>query len=528
MPPHSSQSGPPPGRNDKSGLPEGDWQGGYFLGQGGQGAVHYWVKADANQKIIDRVVIKDEWSWDSLEEPEIYKGIYGGLVRKGMDMSDALGGESIEVPFYKEAYIQGLLTPESLAIQSNTVRLRGYRRGDAPEPHPVKGYWKCVHWRLYMEHLYAGDLHQLISWHAARKKLIPEPFIWWTMKCLASALKQMEDLSRARVNAREEQDETIVLLDMKPGNIFLDGAGGPEFKVYPRPVIGDLGSAHLTYADQTANRSKRLPIYCTPGFTAPEFDMKHACPRPRVEKPEDGDDEEEADDDAMDVDMDDEDFEYEETVNASLDSWSNVWQLGKTIEAMMRLETRPNDRDYEDPDARESDIKSHPPRFAAAPEFCYSVELLELVRSCQEFDPECRPAPEDILYAIDMDSPPHIHGIDTWGSEDWVAEQYKNLGILTDDRKREIKANIFKRARAGKLWFLHDFEDRYLAEQYQDLDLDLPRQCELAWAPQRFRNRIGQRLGAEEPELAEEPDNKRPRTDEAITVTQTKKKRRIA
>ncbi|CAD0082216.1 unnamed protein product [Aureobasidium vineae] len=454
-----------------------------------------------------------------------------------MDLSDALGGKSIKVPFYKEAYIQGLLTPESPATQSNTVRLRGYRRGNQPDPRPETSFKKRVHWRLYMEYLYAGDLHQLIYYHTIRRKPSPEPFIWWTMKCLASALKQMEDLSRARSNAHPEQDETIVMLDMKPCNIFLDGAGGPEFEVYPRPVIGDFGSAHLTYADQVANRAKRLMILCTPGFTAPEFHVKD--PRPRVKKPDDNDDEEEADNENKDVEMDDaelleynemddEDVENEEAVNASLDSWSNVWQLGKTIEAMMRLETRPNDRDYEDPDARQSKIKTHPPRFKAAPEFCYSAELLELIWGCQVFEPECRPAPEDILYAIDMDAPPHIHGMDVWGSEDWVAEQCKNLGTLTDHQKRGMKANIFKRAQASKLWFLHDFKDCYLAEQYQDLDLDLPPQCELTWMPQKFRNRICQKLGAEEPELAEEPNNKRPRTDEAITVTQTRKKRRIA
>ncbi|KAI4720484.1 hypothetical protein E4T48_03199 [Aureobasidium sp. EXF-10727] len=510
MPSHDSQE-PPPGQDDRSGLPQGNWQGGYFLGEGGQGAVHYWVNVDSNQKIIDRVVIKDEWSSDPLEEPEIYQGIYGGLVRKGMDMSDALGGKSIVVPFYKEAYIQGLLTPENTTVQSNTVRLRGYRRGNQPDPHAATTFKKRVHWRLYMEHLYAGDLHDLIYWHAVRQWPIPEPFIWWTMKCLASALKQMEDLSRARKNAREDQDETIVLLDMKPSNIFLDGAGGPEFKVYPRPVIGDFGSAHLTYGDEVANRTKKLDIFFTPGFAAPEFNIKEYHP-------------EKIDAEGMDVDMteaedseynedDDEDVEYHEVITAPLDSWSNVWQLGRTIECMMRLETSPDDREYRDVSARESAIKTHPRHFQAVPMFRYSDKLVNL------FEPEHRPLPEELLSAINEDSPPHIHGMDVWGNEDWIAERYRELGIVTDDRRKAMKASIYKRAQAGRLWFLHDFNNPYLAQRYRDLDLDLPPQCRLAWMPQKFRNRIGQKLGAEEPELADDPGNKRPRTDEAVTMT---------
>lgn len=54
-----SYEGSRPPSEDKSGLPEGDWQGNVHLGFGGQGTVHCWVQVDANQKVIDRIVIKD-------------------------------------------------------------------------------------------------------------------------------------------------------------------------------------------------------------------------------------------------------------------------------------------------------------------------------------------------------------------------------------------------------------------------------------------------------------------------------------
>ncbi|KAH0366615.1 hypothetical protein KCU65_g5234, partial [Aureobasidium melanogenum] len=528
----------PPGDNDRSGLPDGNWQGNHFLGQGGQGAVHYWVKADSNQRIIDRVAIKDSWSTESLYEPFIYKGIYKELVRKGMSLSDAFVGGRVEVPFYKEAYIQGLLTPESRETKLDTVRLRGYRRGDVKDPYSsIRG---TTHWRIYMDHLYAGDLYDLISYFAAKGKPIPEPFIWWVMKCLASALVQLEDSSRARSHARKEKDETVVLVDMKPSNIFLDASRGDEFVVYPRPVIGDFGSAHLTYKEEPTNVSNRLSITWSRGFLAPELDEPYT---PNDEKKIDDRDEDEEMTDyrgmassGSDKDEEMNDIDQDDTKSASLVlySWTNVWQLGKTIESMMRIETHPKDRNWKDPKDRESRIKVDPPHHKAEPDFLYSEDLVDIVWQCQRYDPESRPTPADLLDMIKSIAPFHTQQMDIWGTEKWIAEQYGDMGTLTDDHKRAMKASIKKRADSGKLWFLHDFEDRNLAMLYRDLDLDIPPECELIWRPQRFRDRIGQIFGAGEPQLVADPNtpgrsnnNKRPRTDEAITMTQTRKKLRI-
>jgi serine/threonine protein kinase len=735
---YGSYEGSTPPGEDKSGLPEGNWQGNVHLGFGGQGTVHCWVQVDANQKVIDRIVIKDSWSTDDTEEPEIYKGIYNELVRKGMSMSDAIFGGSSRIPFYKEAYVQGLLTPESRLTQSNTVRMRGYRRGNEDDPKGVAG---SIHWRIYMDHCYAGDLWDFIEDYKEMGKPIPEPFIWWTMECLASALVQMETCARARPHAREQQDETIVLLDMKPPNVLIDAAGQSDrYPMYPQVKVSDFGSAHITYRDDPENRFNDLDIVFTRGFLAPELDRPYKPKKKKYEeifdgdeddddeltddedieegglsthhdlgdlggykvvekssdhhslgalrgykvvkkssdhhtldtlggykvaKISDGDEDEESPDhedmdesesvegrpldhhslgalggykiekiadgdrdgdgdvdgegdgegegddggkssdhresddsvsvedekthferpdvedyDMMDVyesfghdkmhskdgdegaadkeDRDEEDEEREadggegdegedgdkedgegdgedeEEEFTALDSWTNVWQLGRTIEVMMRLEELTDCNWGDSTIDRESQIKSIPPRHRADPGFSYSEALTDLVWQCQQFDPEARPTPENLLSMIKTIAPFHNHGMDLWGTEDWVAEQYEDMGTLTEDHKKFMKGNIKQRADAGKLWFLQDFEDRNLAAQYRELDLDIPPEGELEWQPEKFRHRIGQVFGADgseaepESESSEESKrNKRPRSDEAITVTRDRKRLKV-
>lgn len=265
----SNEDSRPPGE-DKSGLSDGDWRANAHEGSGGQGSVHSWVKVDCHQKFIDRIAIKDSWSTEEIEEPERYRGIYEELVRKGMSMSDAIFEGSSRIPFYKEAYIQGLLTPESRATETGTVRMRGYRRGNANDPRGVPG---SIHWRIYMDHCYAGDLWNIIEYYLREGMPIPESFIWYVMESLAYALVQMETCARARPHAREQKDETIVLLDMKPPNILLDMAGqNGRYPVYPRLRVSDFGSAHITYKDDPENIYNRLELTVTPGFQAPELD----------------------------------------------------------------------------------------------------------------------------------------------------------------------------------------------------------------------------------------------------------------
>jgi len=244
----------------------------------------------------------------------------------------------------------------------------------------------------------------------------------------------------------------------------------------------------------------------------------------RNEEDKDGEDESEQEED-------EEDGEEEFT---PWYSWTNVWQLGRTIEVMMRTE-EVDDCDWDDPDSdKESKIQTDPPYHPKDPDFLYSENLVDLVWQCQQFDPESRPTPTELLDMIKSISPVHNERMDAWGTEDWVQEQYDYMGPLTEDHKKFMKASIQRRAAAGRLWFLDDFEDRNLATRYRELDLDIPEECELIWQPKKFRHRVGQMFGAEESESESESEstersknNKRPRTNEAITMTPPKKKQKI-
>jgi hypothetical protein len=246
-----------------------------------------------------------------------------------------------------------------------------------------------------------------------------------------------------------------------------------------------------------------------------------------------GEEDEKADGDEGDEEEGGEEEGGEEEFTA-LDSWTNMWQLGRTIEVMMRLDELTDCNWGDSTIDRESQIKSIPPRHRANPEFSYSEALTDIVWQCQQFDPEARPTPNDLLSMIKTIAPFHNHGMDRWGTEDWVAEQYEDMGTLTEDHKKFMKSSIKQRADAGKLWFLQDFEDRNLAAQYRGLDLDVPPEGELEWQPEKFRHRIGQMFGAEgseaEPESGSSEGskrNKRPRSDEAITVTRDRKRLKI-
>lgn len=172
-----------PGKDDRSGLPEGTWKGGQYLGAGGDGTLHYWIKVNEDQKIVDRMVIKDLWSREETKEPPAYQGIYQNLVRKGLDFGVAASGKAGEAlpdeRFFKEACLQGLFTDPSGSSPVYTVPLRGYKKGYLSNDE------KGTHWLMYVDLLHAGDLWDLIENHVVEHEQgytvgapLPEAFVW--------------------------------------------------------------------------------------------------------------------------------------------------------------------------------------------------------------------------------------------------------------------------------------------------------------------------------------------------------------
>ncbi|CAD0115213.1 unnamed protein product [Aureobasidium uvarum] len=396
------------GENDSSGLPkddEGTWKGGFFVGQGGNGVIHYWVNVDEFQKVRDRMVIKDDWVSDSNEEPEAYRGLYEDLVKKGMDFGinpDRPGKAKIEERFNREAYLQAMLTDPDSRDSATTVPLRGIRKGHDHEwriPNGDTSKKLYTHWRFYMDLFHAGDLHGILASHIVgegdnKKPIpepIPEPFIWCVFTCIAEALAQSERVVQTRPNARQEQDEVITFVDMKPPNMLLYVTRRDKYPVYPKPLLSDFGAAHILYKEdprQNRNHEKPYSHGATVGFFAPEMvkrDIVFKRDKLAIERP--------------------------------LHSWTNVWQTGRTIESMMHLRTVVRE-DQDEICIGDCPIKDKDPiDIKGFPDFKYSDDLIDLVWRCQRFEPEQRPTTTELLELIQERALQHSRGMDTWADE---------------------------------------------------------------------------------------------------------------
>jgi len=459
----------PLGEDDPSGLSQDrTWMGSVHLALGGSGAIHYWLKVDENQKILDRMVIKDFWYGESTIEPPAYKGIYEDLVYKGMDFGvnpDRPGKATADERFLREAYLQGLMTDRNHPSATNTVPLRGYKKGDKHE-YKKDGSIQRTHWRVYLDLLHAGDLSNLIEEHTVADEFnpkirhpehpLPEPYIWWVFTCIAEALLHLESVVQARPNARQEQDEVIAFLDMKPLNILLDSQRVDQYPVYPRPLLSDFGAGHILYKEdprQDESHPNTYPHDSTAGFFPPEMRRrtKYGVERGIEDKP--------------------------------LYSWTNIWQTGRIIECLMNLKQRMDHEKFSLVAIEDSWIKQEPPRFEKLPDFRYSDDLIDLVWQCQRHEPEQRPTPAELLKLIRERAPKHNLGMEEWGNATWIQEQEKKkanrpktyAGVLKGKGPTE---SMKKREAAGKLGFLNAYPPEW-AKRYYDLDMDLPNGAEM-------------------------------------------------
>ncbi|KAH0027187.1 hypothetical protein KCU78_g4067, partial [Aureobasidium melanogenum] len=457
------------GEDDRSGLPQEDtWLGGVHIGEGTFGQVHCWLKVDQNQNIVDRMVIKDFNCSDDIKEPPAYRGIYEELVRKGMDFGvnpDRPGRATIDERFLREAYLQGLLTNNNNPSSATTVPLRGFKRGHLPDKIvPKRDGSRRIksHWRIYMDFLHAGDLKTLIEKHSdvgrnGRQIPIPEPYIWWVFACIAEALLRLESDVQARPNARQEQDEVIALVDMKPANILLEDRRGDQYPVYPKPLLSDLGASHILYKEDPLQQQHVKGSYfhgASPGFFAPEMRR-------------------------------DTTWGWLQEIKKPLYSWTNIWQAGRTIECMMRLKTKLDHEKISLICVAESCIKDEPPIIEGSPKFRYSEDLIDLVWRCQRLDPEQRPTPAELLGLIRSRASKHNRGMDEWGNATWIQRreatpQPKTYTVVATS---SASTNV-------------DFLDGYppdWAERYRQLDVRLPKGCDLAFYGYRDPARLNTR-----------------------------------
>ncbi|KAK8187596.1 kinase-like domain-containing protein [Phyllosticta capitalensis] len=105
----------------------------------------------------------------------------------------------------------------------------------------------------YLEYAEGGDLHGIISKYRVQKWVMPEPFCWYLLHCLAEACCVLEKGRPPRLDkggsvAVDDDDNNwtpMFHFDLKPGNILLNSpAKNPAYwwqRNYPVPMMADLG-----------------------------------------------------------------------------------------------------------------------------------------------------------------------------------------------------------------------------------------------------------------------------------------------
>jgi hypothetical protein len=421
--------------------PNTQWIGGFAIGQGTFGLATLWVLVDKiTSRAVAHAVIKDAFErvWISTAEKDIYTGIYLQLKNKGLDfgadLTHPVNQAAPELRFLKEAYLQGLMTVPNVTEEIYAVPLHGYARKLLNPPH-VPGY---NHWRLYQPLYDYGDLQKLIAAHYYKAQAIPEPFLWHTLMCLMRAAVQLEEQAQLRPGEKTPSD-VIVVFDMKPGNIFLAKPDRTStFPIYPRPHIADLGGGCLTSDTDYPNESCEMEFAYSPGFLAPEM-----SPAARE--------------------------------NYLRGTCTNVWQIGRVLEYMMKLELE---------DGRFDDIEYRPypekKAFQMEPQIVeyqyrlpaqnnYSVVLKQMVADCLRFDPRKRPSPQDVLTS--MENLKYLfRGMDTFGNDEWFSTRQKNRDKLPKSHLSPTAEAEKQRRIAGARPYLRAWGSTRAAE-YADLGL---------------------------------------------------------
>ncbi|KAI5203083.1 hypothetical protein E4T39_04352 [Aureobasidium subglaciale] len=308
-----------------------------ILGKGGQGCTRLFVKVDGQNKIIERIAVKESLARMSrwIEEDMWFPGRYGKDPRESI-IHKLL---TLETPQKWERYIVKYL--------SHSIN------------HELKSH------RTYMEYVEGGDLDGLFKAHkrpynhpnpnggdhiASPGGTAPsESFIWYLLKQMAIALHRMNNIP---LNAYK--DQYVVHQDIKPANIFLGNPDPNDFPKYPVLKLGDFGSSRITHKFDKNNPS---------GYDDPQT-QGYKCAEMSSHV------------------TDKNDWE--------LSSATNVWQIGMTAATLMKLEWPPyvdySEIDLEDANVSLDDVMMD-----------YSVELRELVEAMLFVEPAYRPTPDLIL-----------------------------------------------------------------------------------------------------------------------------------
>ena len=258
------------------------------LGGGGFGQAHLYVQLDQENRIVERIVIKDSW---------MISQQWGNVRSWHGNPRDIHDRRVTEVKVLENM----LRNPGSdKVVQIRHAKLRPY----------------SMRYRIYMSYHGRGTLSDLIGlYNPARVDLrdisthrIPEPAVWAIFHALTQACLLME-FGGVEDDEKRPGWASVIHCDIKPANVFLDEPDPDCFPLYPKAVLGDFGLAVITNRTDPMNPSGYNGGEGTLCFRAPEMlsfvDQETLQPMPQ----------------------------------GQLGSHTNVWGIGATMARLMNLQT---------------------------------------------------------------------------------------------------------------------------------------------------------------------------------------------
>jgi len=232
------------------------WEGGWPVNPGCNSVSAVWLRFDTAGKIVDRMLRK-----------QVYQSRrdWADATKWVGDVHDANARVPVEVSCLQD--LAALPEPAGARESINFTRMRMQRVDD----------W-VFRYTIYLDYCAWGDLEDLILEHKGprssngtydRMHPIGEPFLWCVFHSLAKIGMAMQYGSTDASTPRKDWKQ-IVHRDLRPANIFLDGAFKGFFEVYPVPRLGDFGCAIRTHDKDMFNPAIYQDQPGASGFLAPE------------------------------------------------------------------------------------------------------------------------------------------------------------------------------------------------------------------------------------------------------------------
>ncbi|THW91948.1 hypothetical protein D6D15_03493 [Aureobasidium pullulans] len=355
--------------------------------EGSEGLINLWCLLDSDDKIIDRIIIKQ---------------IHPGCQRyeDSSNWKDGnVGGEPRECAMTNSVW-------SALATDNRKHVLECLGYGDCKgEPR-----WR---YRLYFEFSEREDLSRMIeaqregqsSTGQKRKAddgdtLFPEAFLWYLLESLAKVVVAMDQAG----------DKGGVLHgDLQAANIFFSAPDSKRFSLYPIPKVADFGSSRNLGDSGVRDRSDVVRRDACCMLFAP----------PELARINDG-----------------VTWEVKDGPSATLSNKTNVWQVGMLLACCMRLRPYLPKTDWRDvPQMHWETPEKEQLRFGkkrgrpelSRKQLChenskYNSVLINIVKLCLHFDPVKRPSPSSLLRGVQKYMKDAVAGVENYQSVEGEAD----------------------------------------------------------------------------------------------------------